>query len=236
MITKFVNIKYVFSKIYRDLGINYELDESAMIEWAAEALSMIGAYSQFEEISHCLPLVRGKAKLPCGFEKLVDINYNNKPVFWATNTNAHNYQCTGCQIPVCDSCGYNFYINDNYLISNINTDTEANICIVYLGIRVDEDGYPLVPDNVYYFKALTAYITMMLDKQEWRKGKLPDKVWQDSERDWLFYVNSARGAANMPNTAQLENLKNIWKRLMPTPNEYGKGFSNFNKQERLNRR
>ncbi len=38
----------------------------------------------------------------------------------------------------------------------------------------------------------------------------------------------------MPNTAQLENLKNILTRLMPLRNEYGKGFSNTTKPERLN--
>lgn len=225
------------SKLYRDLGINYEISESDIIEWTAEALAMIGAYSQFEEISECLPLIGGKAKLPCGFEKLVDISYLGRPVFWATNTNAHNYQCSGCQIQMCDwgQCEQTFYLNDSYLISNIETSGTANICIVYLGIPTDEDGYPMIPDNIYYMKAITAYITSMLDYQEWRKGKLPDKVYKQSEADWLFYVNSARGAANMPNTAQLENLKNVWRRLMPTVNDYSKGFTNFNKKERLNR-
>lgn len=258
MITKFVSIKYTISKLYRDLGINHEIPEGDIIEWCAEALSLIGAYGQYEEISDCLELVNGKAKLPCGFEKLVDINYRNNPVYWATNTNANNYQCSGCKIPTCQdgTCTYTFYINDNYIISNITTngvmfDTNGNIqsnftdntsnnttniCIVYLGIPTDDDGYPLIPDDIYYQKALTAYVTMMVDKQDWRKGKLPDKIWMNSENDWFYYVNSARGSANMPNLAQLENLKNVWKRLLPTVNEYKKGFVNFNKEEKLNRK
>lgn len=240
MITNFVSIKYTIAKLYRDLGVNYEISEGDIIEWAAEALSMIGAYGQYEEVSHCLTLVNGKAKLPCGFEKLVDINYKNAPVYWATNTNANNYQCDNCKIPTCynEGCAYTFYINDSYIVSNINDETnldEANLCIVYLGIRVDEDGYPMVPDDVYYHKALTSYVTFMLDKQEWRKGKIADKVYKNSESDWLFYVNSARGAANMPNVQQLENLKNVWRRMLPITNDYQRGFKNFNKREQNNR-
>lgn len=236
MITQFKSIKFIISKLYRDLGINQEIPEDNIIEWCGEALNMIGAYSQYEEISDCLELINGKAKLPCGLYKLVDINYKNNPVYWATNTNANNYQCHNCRIPVCidQSCKYTFYLNDSYLISNIQEETTSNICIVYLGIRTDEDGYPMIPDDVYYDKALTSYVTSMLDYQEWRKGKVTDKVYKQSEADWLFYVNSARGSANMPNTQQLENLKNIWRRLLPVTNDYKRGFKNFDKPEGLN--
>lgn len=240
MISGFTSINKILATIYRDLGINYEINEGDAYEWVAEGLALIGAYSQYEEISECLTLVNGKAKLPCGFYKLVDINYKNQPIYWATNTNAHNYQCHNCRIPTChnEMCRYTFYLNDSYIITNIKdeNDEEANVCMVYLGIPTDEEGLPLIPDNVYYVKALTSYITYKLDYQDWRKGKVTDKVFDKSEKDWLFYVNSARGAANMPNTAQLENLKNIMRKLMPITNDYSKGFKNFNKGENINLR
>ena len=238
MITGYTSIKTIFSAIYRNLGINYEIPEENMIEWCSEALQMIGAYGQYEEVSHCIELTGGKAKLPCGFDKLVDITYKGYPVHWATNTNANNYQCHNCRIPVCNllETQFTFYINDSYIITNINdsttTDT-ANVCVVYLGIPTDEDGYPLVPDDVYYVKALTSYITYMIDYQEWRKGKQTDKVYQKSEQDWLFYVNSSRGSANQPSLQQLENLKNVWRRLLPITNDYDRNFKNFNKKEQL---
>ena len=238
MIVGFKSINSILAKIYRDLGINHELPESDVYEWVAEGLNLIGAYSQYNEISHCLTLTNGKAKLPCGFYKLVDINYKNHPVYWATNTNANNYQCHNCRIPACQgsSCKYTFYINDSYLISNIEDENnkEADLCIVYLGIPVDDNDIPMVPDNVLYDKALTAYVTYMIDRQEWRKGKIPDKVKDESEKEWLFYVGAAKGTANMPNVQQLEQLKNIMRRLLPASNDYKKGFKNFDSNEQLN--
>lgn len=234
MISGYKNIKEVVAKLYRDLGINEEIPFNSIVEWIAESLNLIGAYSQYEEISDCIELTNGKAKLPCNFYKLVSINYKGYPLHWATNTNAHSYQCSNCQIPICSSgqCDYTFYLNDSYLITNITGD--SNICIVYLGMPIDEDGYPMMPDDVYYDKALVAYVTYMLDRQEWRKGKTTDKVYQESKAEWEFYVNSARGAANMPNSAQMERLKNIWRRMIPQTNEYDRSFINLGKKERRN--
>lgn len=232
MIVGYNSIRTVISKIYRDLNINEEIPESSIVEWCAEALNMIGAYSQYNEVSDCFELKGGKAKLPCDFYKLVDVRFNGNPMYWATNTNATNYQCKNCQVPICvNNCDYTFYINDSYMITNINTDSTANLCLVYLAIPVDEDGFPLVPDNVYYNKALVAYVTSMLDYQDWRKGKISDKVYEKSNQDWLFYVNSARGAANMPNAAQIQNIKNLWQRLMPNQSAYDQAFKNMNRKE-----
>lgn len=237
MITEFVSFKTIFASLYRNLGTNIELNEQDCIEWGAEALGMIGAYGQYEEISDCITITNGKVKLPCGFDKLVDVSYNNIPLNWATNTNAKNYQCDNCSIPVCSgSCDYTFYINNSYLITNIENhdDLEANLCIVYLGIPVDNEGYPLIPSDIYYNKAITSYIIMMLDFQDFRKGKISDKLYEESKFNWGFYVNSARGAANMPNKAQLENFKNIMQRLASRPNMYKAGFKNLSKPENLN--
>ncbi len=238
MITGYSSINKLFDKLYRDLGTNYELNEIDVVSWCSEALSMIGAYGQYNEISECLTLTNGKAKLPCGFYKLVDIHYKGIPVYWATNTNANNYQCHNCRIPTCHNqrCDLTFYINDSYLISNINdeNDEQANICIVYLGIPVDDNGYPMIPDDIYYEQACRSYVISMLDWQDWRKAKISDKVKADSEANWLYYVNSARGAANMPNVQQMEGLKNVMRRLLPVSNDYSRGFKNFNKGESLN--
>jgi len=234
MITGYVSSKTIIAKLYRDLNINYEINEGDSIEWISEGLKLIGAYGQYNETTHCLELSLGKAKLPCDFHKLVDINWDGRPMHWATNTNASNYQCDNCQIPVCDVCDLNFYINDSYLITNINTDSTAELCMVYLAAPVDDEGYPMIPDDVYYAKALAAYITYMMDYADWRKAKLTDKVLAKSEKEWLFYVNSARGSANMPNTAQIENLKSIWQRLIPNPNAYDRNFSGFNRKQRRN--
>ena len=238
MIHGLISIKTVIDKLYRDLDITTEVNEANCAEWIAEALAKIGTYAQYQEIGDKLPLTDGKVKLPLNFYRLVDISYNNKPLSWATNTMITNYDCPDCKIPNCCT-EYNFYINDSYIVTNITqsstNEVEPEICIVYLGVPVDDEGYPMVPDDVYFMEACASYVTHKLDYQNWRKGQITDKVYEESKTNWLFYVNSARGSANMPNAAGLEKLLNVWVRLIPKENEYSTFFKNNSTKERKKR-
>lgn len=237
MITNYKSIKSILAKIYRDLGSTTEINEGHAVEWIAEAMSLIGSYYQYEEIKTCLEVDdNGKAKLPTNFYRLVDIAYQSTALSWASNSVIAEYGCEGCTIPTC-CLEHTFYVNDCYIITNIKpTDPDVNdpklLCISYIGVPVDDEGYPKVPDDVYYDKALTAYVTYMLDYREWRKGNTPDKVFQKSEAEWQWYVTAAKGSANMPSIAQQENLKNVWVRMIPKQNEYNSFFSNNTKQEK----
>ena len=74
MVNGYVSFKTVLNKLYRDLNINVEIQESHVAEWVAEVLSKIGTYSQYQEVKTCLELVNGKAQLPLNFYKIVDIS------------------------------------------------------------------------------------------------------------------------------------------------------------------
>jgi hypothetical protein len=240
MITRYKSIKSIIAKLYRDLGSSTEMNESHVVEWIAEALSRIGSFYQYETLNECIEIDEsGKAKLPDNFYRLIDISYQGKPLHWASVSALTDYACQGCTVPLtCDNCSNNtFYINDCYLITDIKPQTvDSNnpklICISYLGIPVDSEGYPKIPDDTYYDEALASYVTYRIDYRDWRKGNTTDKVYQESEKNWLFYVNSARGSANMPSIAQLETLKNTWVRLIPKQNEYNTFFSNTYNQEK----
>jgi hypothetical protein len=233
MITNFKSSKSLIAGLYRDLDLNVELSESSIIEWIGEALSMIGSYAQNKEVSTVLTVANHTVVLPCDFIYPKDITHNGKALSWSTKSAANNYKCDTCNsIPTCCT-DYNFYISDGCL----NTSLESgDLCIVYQAIPVDEDGFPLVPDNVYFDKALKAYVTYMLDKIQFRRGLIPEVVFRMSEKDWYFYVNSARGSAYMPDAAQMDRLQKVWVRLIPKPHEFSNNFRNLENHERRNLR
>ena len=232
MITRFKSPKSIIAGLYRDLGNNTEINEVSLIEWIAEALGMIGSYAQMEEVATKLEVVNHRVELPCNFTYMQSINYNGIPLSWSSKSAANNYQCDTCNIPTCCT-DYNFYIQDGYLNTSLET---GELCIVYLGVPVDEDGYPLVPDDVYFDKALKSYCTYMLDRIQFRKGLTPEVVFRMSEKDWYFYVNSARGSANMPDAAMLDRIQKTWVRLIPKPHEYQNAFRGMENHERRNLR
>jgi len=227
MISGFKSIKTVLAGLYRDLGYNTEINELDLIEWCSEALMLIGTYSQLIEEVKCLDICNHQALLPLNFYKLIDISHKGKPMHWGTNTLAHSYGCEGCKIKQCCT-EHEFFISDYHIKTQFK---EGAVCLNYLAVPTDDEGFPLIPDDVYFDKALKSYCTYMLDRIEFRKMKLPEVAYRDSEKDWLFYCSSAKGAANMPNAAQMENLKNIWVRLIPQQNQYNHHFKGLSKQE-----
>lgn len=233
MITRFKSVKTIIAGLYRDLALNIEINEQDVVEWCAEGLSLIGSYSQLQEVSTILSVVNHQVKLPCDLVYPKDITFNGRPLSWSTKSASNNYNCDTCnQIPTCCT-DYNFYIQDGYL----NTSLEVgDLCIVYLGIPIDNDGYPLVPDDVYFDKALKSYCTYMIDRIQFRKGLLPEVVFRESQKDWYFYVNSARGSAYMPDSSQMDRLAKVWVRLIPKPHSYTNGFRDIENHERRNLR
>lgn len=229
MIYKFKSSKSIIAKLYRDLGTNTEINESDVIEWIAEAMSRIGAYSQYLDKSIVLEVTNHRVILPCDFVFPIDIAHDGKPMAWQGKAMINNYLCEDCnQIPKC--CTEDtFYIQNNYINTSFE---EGELCMVYQAVMTDPDGYPMVPDNTYFDEALSTYCTFRLDRIEYRKGKIPKDIYMESQRDWLFYVNSARGAANMPDINKLERLKNVWLRLIPLTNDYNNFFSNNGNKER----
>lgn len=235
MINKRISINYVIEKIYRDLGTNKELPYDDMVEFIGEALLKIGAYSQFIEKTCELEISNSRAKVPCDLYKLKLVMYNNEIIPYVGNGLLGAYFCDDCKVPTCIDCtGAHFYINDSYIFLNLGdeTTTSGDLCIEYIGIDTDDKGYPTIPDDPMYMEACKAYVTMKLDYIDWRNSRIPDKVFQHSEREWYWYVGAAKGAANLPDLNSLERLKNVMVRLLPLQNEFKNAFSNTGIQER----
>ena len=229
MIYRYKSVRTILAKLYRDLGSNAEINESDVIEWCSEAMSRIGAYSQYLNKSVVLEITNYRAILPCDFIYPIDIAYNGKPLSFKGKSMINNVDCPECNtIPQCCT-EHTFYIQDNWI--NVSFE-EGDLCMTYQAVATDDDGFPMVPDNTYFDEALSSYCTFRMDRIDYRQGKIAKDAYMESQRDWLFYVNSARGSANMPDIAKLEQLKNVWLRLMPLTNDYSNFFSNTGNRER----
>lgn len=233
MNAKLVSVKTIFERVYRRLGINEDLPEDDMIEWVAEALLRIGAYSQFTPKVEILTVTNGKVELPCDFYKLSDITYSTGtdttkiPLSWKNESFKTNYFCEECDIPLYVStiyCDY-FMINSSYIYTSF---CDGELCIAYLAIPTDSDGYPMVPDEELVIDACAKYVIYQMDYREFRRGSITDKVFQHSEREWHWGIGAARGALNMPNLQQLDSLRNTLQRLIPQDK-----FNNDKERRRL---
>jgi len=110
-----------------------------------------------------------------------------------------------------------FDLNNNNITLSAK---EGKVCMAYLAIPTDEEGLPLIPDDVSYKLAVKKYLTMKLDYIEWRRGTIAPQVFDHSEREWMWYVGQAGNKAKMPGVDELEAIKNMTMRLIPRVNAH----------------
>lgn len=261
MIYKFVSIKNVVEKIYRDFDHQEELDIADVIEWFGEALQKIGVGIQDVEKESIIKVENHCAILPCDFHDFGQgmVSYNGEPMQWYIGkygpiyadseqsdtegttrsekvnegdnrwnslavdpdtfpTNANIKSRTFRRIPE------TFYIDNSRLITCVK---EGDVHIVYRALRLDSEGYPMIPDVESYRSALSSYAQMMMDRRLWRSGKIPDKVFAETKRDWEKFCREARGDGLMPNLSKMEAIKRMWVRLKPNMNSYKTAFNDL---------
>lgn len=245
MVYKFKTLKHIIDGIYRDFGSPEDLEVWDIMEWCAEALELIGAGTQYVDRIVQAEVTNHTYRLPFDFHHLMQISYKGSPLLLMTGTvgpgrsvdeSSGNYLNTeevdeenfprysDEDIPE----GDRYYIQNGCIVTSFET---GEIVVSYKAIQVDEEGFPMIPDDVYFDKALKAYAQYMMDRKEWRKGNITREIYFDSKNDWLFYVRASASKAMMPNLDKVENFKNSWVRLKPLINQHDTFFSGSNIRE-----
>ena len=251
MIFRWTSAKPVIAKLYRDLNLQ---DESRLIditEWIFESMEFIGSFNQLITETKDLTVTNHQAPLPCNFYQMIQIMYNGAPLQHTTDSFTNSLICCGQQDETSTDPITQGKLDDlatsstgtqgpclgtySLLPSWIRTSfKEGNICISYTAVPIDEDNLPLIPDDVSFKQAVVDYVTMMLYHPEWIAGRIPDNRYKDLVASWEHRCMQARGHANMPSLDQMEAIKNMWVRLLPTINQHSNFFKDLGRQEALN--
>lgn len=118
-----------------------------------------------------------------------------------------------------------FSINNNYMTFDIK---EGKVCMAYWAFPIDEEGFPLIPDDVKYKRAISSYLQLKIDYILWRQDTLTDKVYLKSEEDWRWNVASASSHLKMPDVNQMESLRRQLTKMIVRTEDFRTAFSNVN--------
>jgi hypothetical protein len=232
MIEKFTSIQEVIGKIYRDLDLQDESKWEDMVEWAAEALEQIGVRGQYVHKAVEIEVDNYRAALPCDLYKIVGIEYQGEALRKLTGNFDTIYR-TDEQRDKLKSTSYHGYtVNDAWLNFNFEKGT---INFAYIGVPVDKEGFPLIPDSISYKEAIEKYIVMKLHYPKFIMETINPNTWESMKNDWHWFCSQARGVGNMPNADTYESIKNMWNRLKPMMNEHRLFFNKLGNTERITR-
>lgn len=259
----FISVKSVIDDIYRETKYQGPLNYADSAYFAFEALALLNQPLQFirkvtgYQSNPNLDIENYRAELPCDFYHLEQIAVNGKSARYSGNTFHHllSGECCGLSSSTASSDIFidnfgnafspqssavvgqttpdvvTFDINNNYLTLSVK---EGKVCMAYLAFPTDEEGYPMIPDNISYKIAIKKYLMMKMSYQEWRTDPANNgkrALFNYDESEWLYFAGKATNDAKMPHPEQMESLMGQLVRTIPNINAHRKFYSDLGSQQ-----
>ena len=155
---------------------------------------------------------------------------NMQPLQYGASTFHRSMHCDGC---INENINYEetYIVDCDYIKTSFKT---GKICISYMALPIDDDCYPLVPQDISYQEAMFWYVykKMLLSNPQIKNNGID---YNFADQKWKYYCTQARNAANFPDIDRMESFMNQWVRLIPQISSHDLAFENLNTRENLYR-
>ena len=108
---------------------------------------------------------------------------------------------------------------------------DTKLLVAYRAHLLDSDGYPLIPDNGTFARALELYIQKRYFTKLFNSSKIPINVLQNVQQEYAFYAGQAQNDLIRPNVDQMQTITNMWTTLIPRTHKHSDGFATVNVPE-----
>lgn len=229
-VVKWTSLKVIENRLLRDetfIGINFE----AIIDYFLDFISIVGTPELFDDkITTELDIVDYRAPLPADFVEEIFVHMDNKPAKESTDISAIHRKA------LMDIAKDEFYdreqsitykIGGGYIYTSYET---GKLILQYKSIKVDEDGYPMVPDDAVFMLALQSYIELQFLKILYRAGKIAGTIYDEAKQQYAWNVGRYETHAKRLTPAKMESISAMFKNIHHRRNEFGQRYKNLSSQ------
>lgn len=112
-------------------------------------------------------------------------SYYLEPMHYSQDDMMMRYHNCDIDFRVNKACGNTYQVNKNYIYTNFE---KGIVEMAYLRIPLDEEGYPLIPDNESWIKACEFEILYRVYYRDYIAGRVPAAIFDtiSTDRDWYF--------------------------------------------------
>lgn len=141
-----------------------------------------------------------------------------------------SYHCEGQSYPDNQACDITYTINNNYV--NMSEE-EGIIQISYKSLLVDDQGYPMIPDDQSFQDALYYYIIKEHLFGLRAVGKISRDFYEEVKQEYAWAVGQAQNNLKLAGMDQWESAMNGIRRLIHDHNQADDGFKNLHSKEQI---
>lgn len=221
------NIRIILDKILRH-PLMQDLSLESAVDYTVDFMRIVGVPSMFTEKTEVLEIKDYRTKLPEDYYQMIQVRkVKGETLRYSTDTfhmSEHKEHDTKC---IYD---FTYKIQGSIIYTSFK---DGEIEISYQSIATDEEGYPLIPDNSSFTRALELYI-----KKQWFTilfdlGKITNPVLQNIQQEYAWAVGDCQTEFNRLSLDKAESFYNSWKTLIIRDTEHRNRFINNGTKERL---
>ena len=220
MAEQYISIKHVLDKVLRH-PLMQDLSLETAVDYAVDFMRIVGVPRMFTEKVETIKVDKYRALLPCDYYKVIQVRtkdgkaltYSTDSFYMNGKTNSSSYKIQG-----------------NIIYTSIE---DGELEFAYLAIDTDEDGYPLLPDNSSFTRALELYI-----KKQWFTilfdlGKINQQIYVNTQQEYAWAVGDCQTEFNRLSLDQMEAFSNSWRTMIMRDRQHAVGFRDNGKRQIL---
>lgn len=203
------------------------------VEYAVDFISLMATPALYEEKTAVVPVHNWRGELPCDFVEMIQVRaaghqHSRRWDYCLHLIAPMTYRYSGNSFHMSDfkpselSTGELTYKIQGMTIFTSTKDIDVEIA--YRGFAVDEEGYPLLPDNSSFLRGLEAYVKLQWFTVLFDMGKLPYNVFNNVQQEYAWAAGDAQSEFSRLDLDKAETLFNSFKTILPRNNEHWKGF------------
>lgn len=222
------NIRRALDRLMRHPMLR-DVPFEAVVEHTVDFISLLGVPALYTEKTAKIEVKDWQGELPCDFERMIQVR----------DAAVTRKGCGGPSLPGATyrASDYSFHMSEDHLAAGGFSHTykiqgrmiytsvrETVLEIAYRAFAIDDEGYPLIPDNPVFLRGLEAYIKKKCFEYLLDEGKIPMNVMERTDREYAWAVGAAQSEFSRLSLDEAESLFNSFKSLLPRTHEHWKGF------------
>lgn len=231
--TDYISIKVILDDLLHH-PLLQDLKLERAVAYAVEFIRIVGMPPMFIEKTEDIEIEEWRGELPCDFYKMIQVRLKGVKA-----PCSDNYERSGRVFRYSTD---SFHMSDDktshyeltYKLQNrviFTSIKEGTIEIAYQAIAVDKDGYPLIPENSAFIRALELYIKKQCFTILFDLGKIAQPVLQNVQQEYAWAVGQAQSDIIKPSMDEMEALTNSLNTLLPRVHEHSRGFVTLGQKE-----
>lgn len=213
-----------------------DISFETVVDYAVDFIRIVGTPPSFIEKTIDIDIKEYRGVLPCDFYQVIqvrDMNHPNDshPAFRHTTDSFHMSNHREEEYKHDNHRELTYKIQGGMIITSV---PKGKVEMAYMAMPIDEEGYPLIPDNSSYSRALELYIKLQWFTVLFDTGKISAQVLSNTQQQYAWAVGQAQTDLIRPTIDQMESITAAWNKLLPDiTKDHANGFIHEGTKEHI---